>query len=273
MEKNVTYKLKQKMQAGEKVFGTLIGPRNEPEKTVRALKEFGFDFIIIDTEPVLMNPETIYTYVRAGREAGISVWVRPENKAAFLGSFVDSGVSGLMIPRLETVEEARYVVNQAYFPPIGHRGNSIGVEPYLIDFQNPDEVPFLALTEYINNNTIVLPQTESVVSVSNLRHILSLEGITGTLVGTWDLALDIGNIAPQAKLAEIIASSAVEDKLRQVAQICREAGKVAGIGGYSPQDCARWAEEGYQLFELDYVIDGNVASLRPLIEEARSLIG
>ena len=272
MEKNVTYNLKLKLKAGEKVFGTLMGPENDAERTVMALKEFGFDFFIVDLEPFLVDRKTVYPYIRAAKEAGISMWIRPESKLSVLGCFVDSGVSGLMIPRVNTVEEARYIVNQVYFPPIGHRGNSIGDNPYLIDLQSPDEIPFLALTEYVNNNTIVLPQTESVESISNLRHILSLEGIIGTLVGTWDLSLDIGNSSPKAMLSEIIASDVVVDTLRQVVKICKDAGKVAGIGGYQPKGYAKWAKEGYQLFLLGDVVDGNVNNLQPLIEEARSLI-
>lgn len=73
MEKNVTYNFKKKMQSGEKVFGPLIGPGNDPDKTVKALKQFGYDFIILDNEHVLINEETVYSYIRAATETGIPV--------------------------------------------------------------------------------------------------------------------------------------------------------------------------------------------------------
>jgi hypothetical protein len=47
---------------------------------------------------------------------------------------------------------------------------------------------------------------------------------------------------------------------------------VAGIGGFSPRGCARWAKEGYQLFSIGYVTDGKVDKVKPLIDEARALI-
>lgn len=74
-----------KMQSGKKVFGPLIGPGNEPEQTVRALKDFGYDFIMVDLEHNLVHKETIYAYVRASREMDIPLLMRPEDKEAFVG--------------------------------------------------------------------------------------------------------------------------------------------------------------------------------------------
>lgn len=272
MALNATYKLKSKMQAGKKVFGPLLGPGNDPGQTVKALKEFGCDFFMVDLEHSLVDKETIYSYVRFAREMDIPFLMRPEEKTAHFRCYLDAGVNGVMLPQLNTVEEAVYAVNQSYFPPIGHRGCGIGINPYLLDFQSPAEVPLVALTEYINSNTVVFVMTESRENISNLRHILSLEGVTGTIVGTFDLAFDIGGIDPDALKSEVITTALVEEELRQVAKICRDAGKVAGIGGLQPEGCARWAGEGYQLFILGYVIDGNVDNLRPLIEEAHALV-
>lgn len=273
MKKNVTYNFKRKMQSGQKVFGTLVGPGNDPEQTVRAVKDFGYDFLMVDLEHSLVHKENVYAYIRAAKEADIPFLMRPEDKTGFFRCYLDAGVNGLMSPLLKTVEEAVYAVNQSYFPPIGHRGCGIGITPYLVDFQNIAEVPFLALTEYINNNTVVFPMTESLENISNLHRILRLEGVNGTIVGTFDLALDIGGINPKALMPEVVSAPRVEEKLRQIAKICKEAGKVAGIGGFSPEGCAKWAREGYQLFVLGYAIDGNVNSLKPLIKETRSLIG
>ncbi len=272
MAKNVTYNFKMKMQSGEKVFGQTIGPGNDPEKTVRALKDFGYDFIMMENEHSLVNKETIFEYIRVSRKFDIPIWLRPEEKTANFRCYLDAGVNGLMVPQVNTVEEALYAVNQAYFPPIGHRGAGIGMSPYLLDSQSPAEVPFLALTEYINNNTVIFPQTESLECISNLPRILGLEGVTGTIVGANDLALDIGGINPEALISEMKDTDLVEEKLRQIIKICQDTGKVAGIGGFPPKGLARWAKEGYQLLMLGYVIDGNVENLRPRLEETKALI-
>jgi len=273
MTLNVPYNLKLKMQKGEAVFGQTIGPANDPEKTVKALKDFGFDFIIMEGEHSLLNKETIFEYIRASRKFDIPILLRPEDKTANFRCYLDAGVNGLMIPQIDTVEEVVHIVDQSYFPPMGNRGQGIGMSPYLLDSQNFAEMPILEITEYVNNNVILFPQTETLQSISYLPRILKLDGVTGTIVGPNDLVLSIGNIPPKATRSEMAVADIVEEKLRQIVRICRAAGKVAGMGGLSPKGYAKWAKEGYQLFLMGFVIDGNVDSLRPRIEELKSLIG
>jgi 2-keto-3-deoxy-L-rhamnonate aldolase RhmA len=120
---------------------------------------------------------------------------------------------------------------------------------------------------------MLFPQTESLENIGNLPRILSLEGVTGAIVGPFDLAIDIGGIDPKALATEVVTTNVVEEKLRQVLKICRKAGKAAGIGGFTPKTLAKWAKEGYQLLLVGYVLNGDVDSVRPLIEESRALIG
>jgi len=61
--------------------------------------------------------------------------------------------------------------------------------------------------------------------------------------------------------------------MKRVAEICQKAGKIAGIGGQTPKALARRAKEGYQFFLIGSVVDGNVENLRPVIKEAKALIG
>jgi len=273
MALNVTVNFKKRLQAGEIVFGQTIGPGNDPEKTVKALKDFGFDFFMMETEHSLVNKETIFEYIRVSRKLEMPILMRPEEKDAHFRCYMDAGVNGLMLPGVNTVEETIYAINQCYFPPIGHRGSGIGMSPYLLDFQNLAEMLLSEITEYVNNNVVLLPMTESLQCISNLHRILSLEGVTGTIVGINDLVLDIFGTPPKMLRSETVATDIVEEKLREIARICKETGKVAGIGGFAPKGLAKWAKEGYQLFLLGYVLDGNVDNLRPHIEEMKSLLG
>jgi len=277
MELNVTYKLKSRMQAGEKIFCAMTGVGNEPKKTIKMLKDFGYDAIIVDLEHTLLNDETVLSYILAGKEMGFPVWLRPEENYANFRRYLDSGVTGLLLGRVHTLEQAAYAVNQSYFPPIGHRGTAIGMDPYLLDFQNFEEVPYLDLTDYINNNTVVFPQVESLESITNLPQILGLEGIAGTLVGTNDLMVDVADVVGDADRRglrlERLRTDFMTEKLREVLKICRDTGKVAGTGGLPPKDIARWATEGYQLLLVGFTRDGDVDNLRPVLEETRALIG
>ncbi len=106
-----------------------------------------------------------------------------------------------------------------------------------------------------------------------MPRILRQEGVTGTIVGANDLALAIGGIDPKALMSELTATDVMEEKLRQIVKICKDADKVAGIGGFAPKGLAKWAKEGYQLLMVGHVIDGNVDNLRARIEEVKSLLG
>jgi len=272
MEKNLAYNLKKRLQEGEIVFGQMIGPKNDPEKTARALKEYGYDFLIIDNEHSLVDKETIYEYISASREAGLPIFMRVEEATANFRCYLDSGINGLLLPRLKTIGQIVYALNQAYLPPIGQRGSGIGMSPYLLDEQSPAEMPLGEMTEYINNNTLVFPMTETEECYRDLQRIISFTGVTGTIVGVNDFTLDIGNYNPRSLRSELSKGKAVEERLRRIAVICKKTGKAAGMGGLSPNDFAKWAKEGYQVFLMGYVIGGNIENSRSRINELKSLL-
>ena len=273
MKQDIGYEFKQSLVEGKKVFGPLIGPGNDPAPTVAAIKESGYDFFMIDNEHSLVGKESIYIYIRLARESELPILMRPEENFASFRSYLDSGIQGLMLPQVDSVEQAAHAVNQACFPPLGHRGAGLGMSPYLLDGMDPSTTPLVTMMEYVNRNLMLFPQTESLAAVKNLPQMLCLEGIAGTIVGTNDLALDIGGIRPGMLRPEINSQPFIEEKLREIAAICRAAGKVAGMGGFSPEGYARWSREGYQLFNLGYIRDNNAAKFKPVLQEARDLVG
>jgi 2-keto-3-deoxy-L-rhamnonate aldolase RhmA len=273
MALNVTLDFKKELQKGKIVFGQTIGPRNDPDKTVKALKDFGFDFIMMETEHSLVNRETIFEYIRVSRELEMPILMRPEDKDGHFRSYMDAGINGLMVPGVNDVEETIYAINQCYFPPIGHRGSGVGMSPYLMDSQNLAEMTVADICEYVNDNIALFPMTESLECISNLHRILALDGVTGTIVGTNDLVLDIYGTPPKMLRPETASAPIVEERLREIARICKKAGKVAGIGGFAPKGLAKWAKEGFQLFLLGYVIDNNYDKLKASIDEMKSILG
>jgi 2-keto-3-deoxy-L-rhamnonate aldolase RhmA len=276
MKKNVTRDFRERLARGGRVFCALIGPGNDPDKTTAALKEYGYDFIMVENEHSLLDKETIHEYIRACHELGMPLLMRPEEKTDTFRCYLDGGVNGMMLPQVDTVEQAAYGVRLSYFPPIGHRGAGLGMSPYQLDGQNPAEMRLLEMLQYVNDNTVLFPMTESLEGLSNLAQILKLEGVSGTIVGTHDFVIDIafrtGRIDPDSFRPDLLSNEYVLDRVRKIAGICAGAGKVAGIGGYDPKGCLERSKDGYQLFTLGYVIDGNVEKTRPLITEAKELL-
>ena len=276
MKMNIGKEYKERIQAGERMFSLAMGPGNDPEKTVSIVKEFGVDSIMLDNEHSLLGKETIYRYIRACRENELPVLMRAEEKTSNFRSYLDSGINAMMLPRVNTIEEAIYGVRESYFPPVGHRGAGLGMSPYLLDGQKPAEMHLLQMLQYVNENTMLFPMTESLEGLSNLPQILELEGVTGTLVGAHDLTIDIafktGRINPDSFRGDLLNSDVVQDILQKIAGICKSAGKICGAGGFSPKGYAELAKIGYQYFGLGYITNGNVESLRPVVEEAKALM-
>ena len=258
------------------MFALAMGPGNDPEKTVSIAKEFGVDAIYLDNEHSLLGKETIYKYIRACRENELYVMMRAEEKTSNFRSYLDSGINAMVLPRVNTVVEAAYGVRESYFPPIGHRGAGLGMSPYLLDGQKPSEMHLLQMLQYVNENTMLFPMTESLEGLSNLPRILELKGVTGTLVGAHDLTIDIafktGRIDPDSFRDDLVNSEVVQETLKKIAGICKAAGKMCGIAGFSPKGHAELAKLGYQYFALGYVTNGNVESLRPVVEETKALM-
>ncbi len=265
--------LKKRMASGAKVFGPLIGPDNDPEVTVSVIKRIGFDFFMIENEHSLVGKETIGVYIRLAREYEIPILMRPEENNANFRPYLDAGIQGLMLPQVDTIEQALFAVNQSYYPPLGRRGAGIGMGPYLLDGMDVATTPLSTMVDYVNRNMILMPQTESLAGVKELPRTLQLEGITGTVVGTHDLALDIGDFEPGMLRNEINSRPFIEGKLREVLAACRAAGKPAGMGGFGAKGFAKWAREGYQFFTMGYVRDNNIDKARVMYEEVRDLIG
>lgn len=273
MKKDIARDFKQELADGKKVFGPLIGPANDPEPTVAAIKEFGYDFFMVENEHSMVGKDAIYRFIGLARQYELPILMRPEENFANYRSYLDSGIQGLMLPQVDSIEQAVHAVNQSYFPPLGRRGAGIGMSPYLLDGMDPASDPLLDILDYINRNVMLFPQTESLSAVKNLAQVLRMEGIDGTIVGTNDLALDIGGITPGMLRADVNRQPRVEERLLEIVAVCRAAGKVAGMGGFPPSGYARWAKEGYQWFNLGYIRDNNIHKFKPVLQEARDLIG
>lgn len=272
MKTNIALDFKKKLQKGRPVVGQMIGPNNDPDKTVRTLKNIGYDFLCIDNEHSLVGKETIFEYIRAARESEMPILMRPEEKTDNFRPYLDSGINGLMVSGIEAVEEALFAVNQAYFPPIGRRGAGFGMSPYLLDGQNPNEMTLSDITEYVNNNTLVFSIIESEAGVKDLHRILNMEGVTGISVGPNDFVLSMYQTPPNVLRAELFKNEAVEARFSQIIEMCKIAGKPAGMGALSPQGFMKWAKQGYRMFFLGYVINNNAESLKPRVEELKALL-
>ena len=244
---NVTFHLLEDLKRGKVVFGTMFREFTflnkmieEGRDPVKEVYEDGYRFLVIDCEHKAFNPETLAELAERAHEVGISIWIRPEQTSEPpISMYADIGFSGFMVPHVNYSEEAKFVVDRVYFPPVarlvkerdrGRRGFSLGDIPR-------DGQKFKNIKDgerYTDKNILVTVQTEHPVGLKNLPDILSIEGVYGTIVGTNDLARGIAQQKGNEHLIELDFSAMYRHNLmveayRDIARICQSRRKYAGI--------------------------------------------
>jgi len=178
---------KARLREGGAVIGTMISEMRT-EEVAYVLAAAGFDFFVIDTEHGSADMETVQRISRAGRSAGIAPLVRVTDVSyALIARALDAGALGLMIPHVETAEDAREIVRCAKYPPAGERG--FGLRSAVTDYANASVPDTIA---WSNAETMIMAQVESGRCLENLDEIAATPGIDVLLVGPNDLSISLG---------------------------------------------------------------------------------
>lgn len=244
------YSIKKKLQNGELVIGTIISEVRNPN-IAYMLAQCGFEFFIIDNEHGSYNVETISNMVAAARGAGISVIVRiPEIKRESILKPLDSGASGLLVPMVNTAEEAMEVINHAKYPPMGNRGAALRRPHNLYTKVNASEYLKLA-----NDNTFIAVQAETTTSIENINEIASVDGVDCIFVGPFDLSISLG-------IPGQINHPLEKEAIEKVAAACKKHNKIAGILMFDQELLQQWIDKDFRftVYSSDITMLADAAS-------------
>jgi 2-keto-3-deoxy-L-rhamnonate aldolase RhmA len=183
-------------------------------------KECGYDWLFIDMEHNTMDVDAAVQISVAALPTGITPIVRvPAHEHFHATRVLDGGAQGVVVPHVNSVEQARRVVENCKYPPIGHR--SLTAPMPQLGFRT---MPVADAIEALNRNTLVVAMLETPQAVDNADAIAAVEGIDALLIGTNDLAAEMG-IPGQFGDARIEAAYAA------MIAATRKHGKFAGMGG------------------------------------------
>jgi 2-keto-3-deoxy-L-rhamnonate aldolase RhmA len=182
-----TNTMKAKLKAGQPVFGVQVDA-DWPE-LVEVLGHVGFDWVFLDAEHGPLSEATIVQMVRAAETAGITPVVRvPRNEPETILRYLETGVAGIVVPQVNSGEEARRIVQAVKYPPVGARGiGASRASGYGFKFGGGEEYRRRA-----NAETIIIALLENVRGVENLDEILAVDGIDVVFVGPADLSASMG---------------------------------------------------------------------------------
>jgi 4-hydroxy-2-oxoheptanedioate aldolase len=195
------------------------------------LARSGFDWILVDTEHAPNELSGVLSQLQAMACGPVTPVVRPAwNDLVLIKRFLDIGAHNLLIPYVQTVEEARAAVAATRYPPSGVRGVAV------VHRSNQ----YGGVSDYysrINDEICVIVQIETRQALQNLDAIAALEGIDGLFIGPSDLSAALGHLG-HSNHPEV--RSAIEDAFRRI----RKAGKAPGILAPVEADARHWLAQG-----------------------------
>jgi len=237
LKENLT---KKKLQRGEVVYGTMVRMVRSSE-VVPVLASAGWEFIIVDTEHCAFNSETVSDLSLVASYETMALLVRvPDKHYHHLAQTLDFGPNGLVIPRVETVEQASVIVESTKYFPLGQRGaskTSIGAR-----FPECGTMEYL---EWANRETLIVVQIESELGVENANEILSFEGIDAVMIGPFDLSQSMG-------IPGKMDDPALKEACRRVIEACQSNGVAPGIHLQSYEAVGQWVREGMRFITFQY---------------------
>jgi 2-dehydro-3-deoxyglucarate aldolase/4-hydroxy-2-oxoheptanedioate aldolase len=201
--------LKRSVKAGRKAVGAwaqLCSPL-----ATEILARAGFDWLLIDMEHAPGDMMTLISQFQAMNGSGVSPVVRvPWSDLVWIKRVLDAGAYGLMIPYVNTREEAVMALRACKYPPLGIRG--IAGSPRAAGYGR-DVAGYL---KRANDEIFIMLQVETPQAVENLEEIAKVPGVDALFIGPMDLSTSMGHFGNPAhpEVQAMIAS--VEGKAKKL---------------------------------------------------------
>jgi len=250
--------LRTRLLAGQPVVGTMIQEITSPF-IVHAFVNAGFDFVYVDMEHGRFSHETVVELIQTIRLTEMIPLVRvPDNQYHLIARVLDAGARGVMIPRVETPEQAEKAVQAVRYPPVGQRGMAVARGHNDYKRQNA-----LSFALEANRENLVIVQIESKAAVERVDEIVSVPGVDIALIGPGDLSQSMGIILKMDDPGMVAA-------IEKVVAACQKYNVIVGLHVGDLQALKYWRQHGILLLsgssDLDIVIDGSIQLCKSLRE-------
>ncbi|KPW33125.1 Achromobactin biosynthetic protein AcsB [Pseudomonas coronafaciens pv. atropurpurea] len=231
-----TNTLKSKLGNGQPVYG-LISSIPAPA-AIELIAEAGFDFVIIDMEHVLINPETVENMIRVAESYGLTPLVRVADlNPKTLLRLLDGGAQGIVLPMIESPEQLADAITACKYHPLGCRSLNAG---------RPGSFGKHSLAQYVeaaNQQIMVVAMIESAEGVRRATEIAAVPGLDMILEGAADLSQSLG-------MPWQIDQPDVQQALSDTWQAAQAAGVAYCTIPRQTGDAARWLARGVKAFVL-----------------------
>jgi 2-keto-3-deoxy-L-rhamnonate aldolase RhmA len=226
--------VKRALAAGDRSLGTMVF--EFPTIGIgRIAATAGAEFVIYDMEHTGWSIETIRGLMASSRAADLVPMVRiPATEYHLISRPLDVGAMGLMVPMVESAEQARVIVDSAKYPPLGRRGAAFGMAHD--DYSGGDIIEKM---ESANDEVLLIAQIETAQGVDNLDAIAAVDGIDVLWIGHFDLTNSLG-------IPGQFSHPTYLEAVERVLEACHRHGKAPGIMAGAVADGQALLQQGFR---------------------------
>lgn len=208
-------KFKEALSGAKPVFGLWQGI---PDTTVAEIGAgAGFDWVLVDAEHGPFDLRSIMLHLQAIEPHPVSAIVRPaEGSTTLIKQLLDIGAQTLLLPMVDSAEQAKQIVAAAKYPPVGIRG--LGTS--MARAANWNRTP--GYLDKANDEVCIVVQIETLAGLNNIEEIVRVEGVDAAFIGPSDLSAAMGYVGNPGH-PDVIA--AIEGAFKAI----HAAGKQAGV--------------------------------------------
>jgi 2-keto-3-deoxy-L-rhamnonate aldolase RhmA len=223
-----------RLNDGDLLLGTIL-TLPSPE-IAELLSQAGFDWLFVDMEHTSLDVKDVQRILQAvGREFPCLVRI-PVMDEAWIKKVLEAGPAGILVPHVNTPEDAKKILRWSKYPPEGTRSAGISrAQDYGLNLQD-----YMANA---NQTLVVLPQVEHIEAVKNLESFVKIPGLSALFVGPYDLSGSIGKLGN-------VSDPEVRGLIQDVHAICFKAGVATGIFGVDADAVKPYIDIGYSLIAV-----------------------
>lgn len=246
--------LKARWRAGEVTLGAWC--MMPGALSAEALARNGFDWVLIDMQHGCMDYETALSMIRAiDLTSAIPIVRVPWNDPGIIGRVLDAGALGVVIPMIQTVEDARKAVDACLYPPMGRR--SFG--PVRVGMRDGP-----GYFGEANSRVAVIPMIETAEALAAVEEIAAVPGVDALFVGPFDLSVALG-LPP----GDNDGKPAFDAAISRVAAAAKQAGVATAVLSNSKVAPLR-ISQGFQMISVTTDIAALTMATRMDLETVRT---
>jgi 2-keto-3-deoxy-L-rhamnonate aldolase RhmA len=241
-------KLKNKLEMNTLSIGSWVTIGHQ--SIIEIMATAGFDWLVIDMEHSAITLDKAQGLITAIQSKNMAALVRVgSNDELIIKQIMDAGADGVVVPMINSKDDAIKAVKSVHYPPEGNRGVGLArAQNYGIGFDK--------YKEWLKRDSIIIAQIEHKDAVENISEIISVKGIDGVIIGPYDMSASFG-------IPGELDNPILLNAIKRVENVCKGSNFTLGYHIIKPNhtEVQEKVELGYSFigFSLDFFFLGEKA--------------